>query len=251
MVKILDCTTRDGGRDTNWNFDKNFVENLILCLNKTGIQYYEIGYRNNLDRKNKGEFYYCKPEFLHQFSSIKKDLNIGVMVDASRFSIHDFQGGEKDFADFIRIAAHPDKIGETLDIAFELHNKNYKVIVQLMEIPNVNKEHYKILENWEHKEILECLYIADSYSTVTPDKIPSYFNKLKSIGYEHISFHAHDKHSLALQNTLKAIELGAYSVDVTLNGMGRNLNAKDLFNNINEYNSEYYENLFKKLPVVF
>ena len=243
MVKILDCTTRDGGHDTNWNFDKNFVESLILCLNKTGIQYYEIGYRNNLDRKNKGEFYYCDPEFLHQFSSIKKGLNIGVMVDTSRFCINDFQDGKKDFADFVRIATHPDKIRITLDYAHELHNKNYKVIVQLMEIPNVNKEHYKILENWEHKEILECLYIADSYSTVTPSEIKTYFDKLKSIGYKRISFHAHDKHSLALQNTLKAIELGAYSVDVTLNGMGKNLDAIKLLENTTKYNSKYYKEL--------
>ena len=243
MVKILDCTTRDGGHDTNWNFDKNFVEKLIFCLNKTGINYYEIGYRNNLDRKNKGEFYYCNPEFLHQFSSIKKDLDIGVMVDTSRFNMSDFPGGENDFADFVRIATHPDKIEKTLDIALELHNKNYKVIVQLMEIPNVEKGHYKLLENWKHKDILECLYFADSYSTVTPDEIPSYFNKLKSIGYERISFHAHDRHSLALQNTLKAIELGAYCVDVTLNGIGKNLNAIKLFENITEYNSKYYKEL--------
>jgi isopropylmalate/homocitrate/citramalate synthase len=53
------------------------------------------------------------------------------------------------------------------------------------------------------------------------------------MGYENISFHAHNKHGLALENTLRAIELGAYSVDVTANGLGNNLATEDLFAKLN------------------
>ena len=49
MVKILDCTTRDGGHTTNWNFDDNFVFALMEKLNNSGVNYYEIGYRNHYD----------------------------------------------------------------------------------------------------------------------------------------------------------------------------------------------------------
>jgi len=242
MVKILDCTTRDGGHDTNWFFDKKFIEELTFCMNKSQVTYYEIGYRNFTDKENKGKFFYCTPDILKEFQTNKQDLQIGIMVDTSRYNENDFPGAENDYANFIRIATHPDKIQKTLDIAYNLHNKGYKIFVQLMEIPNVKEEHYKILENWRHKNILESLYIADSYSTVKPEDIPSFFNKLKSIGYNSISFHAHNKHNLALENTLKAIELGAYSVDVTLNGMGNNLDAIELFKSIN-YTQKYYKEL--------
>lgn len=243
MVKFLDCTTRDGGHDTNWYFDKKFVEELIRCMINSQIEYCEIGYRNYKDKENKGNFYYCTPEILKEIQVIKQNLQIGIMVDTSRYNEKDFPGAERDFADFIRIATHPDKIEKTLDIAYNLYQKGYKIFVQLMEIPNVKEEHYNILKNWKYKNILESLYIADSYSTVHPEDIPIFFNKLKSIGYNTISFHAHDKHSLALQNTLKAIELGAYSVDVTLRGMGKNLDAAELFKNIDESNPKYYEEL--------
>ena len=88
---------------------------------------------------------------------------------------------------------------------------------------------------------MESLYIADSYSTVKPNEIEIYFNKLKSIGYNKISFHAHNRHNLALQNTLKAIEQGADIVDVTLNGLGSNLNALDLFQSLQNFDKKYYE----------
>ena len=243
MVKILDCTTRDGGHETNWSFEDPFVEKLISCMNNTKVEYYEIGYRNHKDKENKGPFFYCTPDIIESYQKVKNNLKIGVMVDTSRFYEKDFPGVGKDNIDFIRIATHPQTIEKTLNIAYNLHNIGYKIFIQLMEIPNVQKEHYDILESWKHKDTLESLYIADSYSTVKPDEIGIYFKKLKSIGYNKISFHAHNKHNLALQNTLKAVELGAYSVDITLNGLGHNLDAINLIQNLKDFDKKYYEDL--------
>ena len=42
----------------------------------------------------------------------------------------------------------------------------------------------RCLENWKNKNILESLYIADSYSTIKPQDMEGYFNKLREIGFE-------------------------------------------------------------------
>ena len=42
------------------------------------------------------------------------------------------------------------------------------------------------------------------------------------MGYVNIGFHAHNHMNQALKNSIKAIELGAYSVDVTQNKVGIN-----------------------------
>lgn len=246
MIKILDCTTRDGGHCTNWNFDRNFVQNLLDCQNKSDISFYEIGYRNHFDNENKGIFYNCSPEFLKEFYENKGKLKLVIMTDTKRFSIDDFTDGKSDYVDFVRIACHPDRIFETLQIAKELHDRNYGIFVQLMDISNVDESGYSILSKWEYKDILESLYIADSYGTICPQDIEKYFSKLKSIGYKKISFHGHNKSGLALENTLKLIELGAYSVDVTLNGIGRcggNLDAAQLLGRLNNFNPEHYKSL--------
>ena len=56
MVKILDCTIRDSGFETNWNFDDEFVFDLMQKLNEKKVQFFEIGYRNHIDTEDKGRF---------------------------------------------------------------------------------------------------------------------------------------------------------------------------------------------------
>lgn len=229
MYKVLDCTLRDGGHSTNWCFSDDFVTNSIKFAIQNNIEYFEIGYRNNLEKENKGRFFYCTKELIQKFLPEKGAIKIGVMTDTSRFNFNDFNCASQDCLDFIRIATHPDKIEQTLDIAQILHSRGYKIFVQLMEIPNLNKNHYEILEKWSNKNIIESLYIADTYSTVKPEDIPQFYEKLRLIGYNKISFHAHNEKGLALQNTIRAIELGAFSVDISQNGLGGNLDAQKFF----------------------
>lgn len=245
MVKILDCTTRDGGHKTKWNFNEDFVFSLMECLNNSNISYYEIGYRNHYDNEGKGIFYNCNPEFLEKFYKEKGNLELGVMTDTSRYLAEDFQGKDKDNIDFVRIACHPDRIRETLEISKDLHNKGYKVLLQLMEAPNIDEAGYLSLFEFDNKDIFETVYLADSYSTMHPNEIEKYFNKMEMLGYKKISFHAHNKIQLALKNTLKAIEHGAYSVDVTLDGIGRdgNLDAVKLLDNLKNYPTGFYKQL--------
>lgn len=235
MVKILDCTTRDGGHNTNWNFQIDYVVNLFEKLNNIGVSYYEIGYRNHIDLEGRGEFYNCTPQFIQGFCDYKENLRLGVMTDVARFSADDFSGVENDFIDFVRIACHPDEICRALEIAEQLHFKGYKVFVQLMDISHVEADGYLHLFAWGNKYILESLYFADSFGILTPQDVECYYNKLKILGYEKISFHGHNNNGNVMENSLKAVSLGAYSVDTTDGGIGRrggNLALEDLISKI-------------------
>ena len=232
MVKLLDCTTRDGGYCTNWNYSNEYIFNLMSCLNENNVCYYEIGYRNYYDRKNKGKFYYCTPNVIKHFYDQKGALNLGVMVDTKRYNESDFVNANDDCLDFVRIATHPDRITDTLLIAESLKNKNYSIMIQLMDITNLTEEHYNILEEWENKTILHTLYLADTYGIIKPENIETYYKILQRIGFKNISFHAHNKTNCALSNSLKVIELGGYSIDITQDGIGingGNLSCKDIY----------------------
>lgn len=250
MTKILDCTTRDGGHCLNWNFSKDFIFELMACQNNSKISFYEIGYRNHFDTENKGIFYKCSPSLLKEFYSKKGFLKLGVMTDTKRFSFDDFPNAKGDYIDFVRIACRPDRIEETLNISQELHNRGYSMLLQLMDFSNLTQAEYSLLESWKYKEIFESIYIADTYGIINSKDLELYFNKLKSIGYNKISFHGHNTSGLAFENTLKAIELGAYSVDITLNGIGRgggNLDAVKFLDKLDGYTSEYYKKLSQML----
>ena len=229
MVKLLDCTTRDGGHCTNWNYSDEYIFNLMSDIKLKNISFFEIGYRNYYDREGKGAFYYCTPDLLKKFYDKKGDLNLGIMVDTKRYNENDFLNGREDYVDFVRIATHPDKINETLDIAESLNDKNYNVMIQLMDITNLQDEHYNLLENWQNKNILKIIYLADTYGIITAGELETIYKKIKSIGYNNISFHAHNENKQALSNSNKAVELGAYSIDVVQNAAG--INGGNLFYN--------------------
>ena len=174
------------------------------------------------------------------------------MTDTKRFSLDDFPNAKDDYIDFVRIACRPDRIEETLNISQELYNRGYSVLLQLMDFSNVSEAEYSILESWENKELFETVYIADTYGTISSEELELYFNKLKSIGYNRVSFHGHNTSGLAFENTLKAIELGAYSVDITLDGIGRgggNLDAVKFLDGMDGFTSEYYKKLSQILAV--
>ena len=231
MTKLLDCTTRDGGYSVNWNYSDEYIFDLMENLNQNRVHYYEIGYRNYYDREGKGPYYYCIPELIKKFYYRKNNLKLGIMVDTKRYNENNFINGENDYVDFVRIATHPDRIKDSLLIAEKLKNKNYNVMIQLMDITNLQQEQFNLLEKWKNKDILETLYLADTYGIVNSDELKEIYNKMNAIGYTNISFHAHNKNNQALNNSLKAIELGVFSIDVTQDGNGingGNLQYKDL-----------------------
>ena len=124
-------------------------------------------------------------------------------------------------------------IKETLNTAKLLYDRGYNVFVQLMEIQNIDENGYISLYEWKYKEILKSLYLADSYGVIEPDNIKKYFEKLKMLGYNKISFHAHNNNFMAIENSLEAVKNGAYSIDGTLDGIGRNGGNADILKLIN------------------
>jgi 4-hydroxy 2-oxovalerate aldolase len=237
MVKVLDCTLRDGGHVENWNFSDDFVLDLIEKSNQNNVAYLELGYRNQKETEGKGRFYHSCGEFIKKFYLNKKNLQIGVMTDTTRYSQEDFQLQTNDYIDFVRVASHSNTLDKAFEIVENLHSKGYKTFIQLVDISNVDELGYLKLYEWQNKNLLESLYFADSYGTLTPTDVEKYYSKLKMLGYENISFHAHNTNGKALENSLKAIGLGVFSIDITQGGIGRcggNLDAELLYKSIKQ-----------------
>ena len=50
-MKILDCTLRDGGYYTNWDFDYHLVNNYLKLIRTIPVNVVEVGYRGNKSKK--------------------------------------------------------------------------------------------------------------------------------------------------------------------------------------------------------
>lgn len=226
MVKILDCTLRDGGHLNNWDFSQDCILDTLSCAEKSNIDYFEIGYK--------------LPEFVN--SSTTK---LVVMVDCKNI-----QPVSK-FADCVRLACYPEQIQTAINAVENYKEQGFEVFLHLMTADKFKD--YEFLKKWKNKNILTSIYFADSFGAFMPCDVERIYKNLQNCGFEKISFHAHNNLQQALINTAKAAELGAYSVDASVFGMGRgagNLPMEVLLKYLNKNNNEYL-NLIEKYYLDF
>ena len=109
MIKILDCTLRDGGYYTNWDFSSDVVKTYIETTNKLPVDYLEVGYRNKPTKEYMGKFGYTPVSILKKLrkSSNKK---LAVMLNEKSTLPEDLDElltPIKGLVDMVRLAVDP------------------------------------------------------------------------------------------------------------------------------------------------
>tara|TARA_B100001063_G_C16778346_1_gene567988 strand:+ start:1306 stop:2805 length:1500 start_codon:yes stop_codon:yes gene_type:complete len=221
-TKILDCTLRDGGYYTNWDFDLTIVEDYIKHTNNLPLDYIEIGYRNpkNLNIYN-GEFYYTPINTLKLFNQ-KSKHKVAVMIDYKNVQIHQINSLLKEckgYVNLIRVAIKPDSLDNIQDFIDEIKKLGFETALNIMYLSRWDIE--KIKDKIKNIQNLDYLYLADSYGAVFPEELEKILNEIKKVSNCSIGFHSHDNLELAFSNTLTSIKNGIDIVDSSILGMGR------------------------------
>ena len=80
-TKILDCTLRDGGYYTDWNFSTDFLNKYLSTIKTLPISNIEIGYISN-EKDNLGPFYHLDETIMKKVKSqIRKDQKLFAMIN--------------------------------------------------------------------------------------------------------------------------------------------------------------------------
>lgn len=242
-MKILDCTLRDGGYYTSWDFPINVVDSYIDAMNNLPIDYIEIGYRNNPSKEYIGEFGYTPVSSLRNLKN-KCSKKIVVMINEKNTLPKDLdkllipiQG----LADMIRIAIDPKNFDRALFLAKEIKNMGFEVGFNTMYMSKWNEYGGFIKKLSLLNGIVDLFCMVDSFGGVKPDEIKETFKIAREKTNVPIGFHGHNNLQLGLINTLTAIECGVDYVDATILGMGRgagNLNMELLLTFLNKQGLE-------------
>lgn len=222
-MKILDCTLRDGGYYTNWDFNSNLVQTYFKAINHMPVDYLEIGYRSNPVSGYAGEFFYC-PEFvIHKLKKITtKQLVIMLNEkDVKPTDTETLLSPCKGLIDMVRLAIDPKNFRRALDLAEVIRGKGFKVCLNVMYMSKwaEQKDFLKLIK--EVDGLAEYFCMVDSYGGVYPEDVIATYDLIKSKSDVKIGFHGHNNLELALINTLTAIKCGVNIVDATVTGMGR------------------------------
>jgi 4-hydroxy 2-oxovalerate aldolase len=222
-MKILDCTLRDGGYYTNWDFPKDVFYKYIESMNDLPIEYIEVGYRNLQQDDYFGEFFYCPIYKIKQWRRLTTK-KIALMLNSKDLNIEDIEGLLAPcigYVDMIRLAVAPNIIADTILKAKEIKKMGFEIAFNIMYMSdwNANPNIYKEFNQLDG--VVDYLYMVDSYGAVYPEDIPVIIKKVKEQTNVALGFHGHNNLELAIINTLTAISSGVDIVDSTITGMGR------------------------------
>ena len=219
-IQILDCTLRDGGYYTNWDFNKVLVDKYLAYMNKLPIDYIEVGYRSNQNSGYGGEYYYLPSSTIKHISK-NTEKKIAVMINAKDNISPDVLLDLVSSVSLIRITSSPDQLSENIKLAQEIKNLGFEVAMNVMYISKIDDDHsfYKNISNIE--EVLSYLYLVDSYGSIYPNELDRFIKKVRSKTSVKLGFHGHNNIELAFSNSLTAIDNGVEIIDSTVLGMGR------------------------------
>lgn len=133
-MKILDCTLRDGGYYTNWDFDKQLVELYFNSVNNLPIDYVEIGYRSPKLEGYHGEFFYCPSLLLTKIREIssKKIVVILNEKDINLSNIYTLLEPCIGIVTMVRLAINPNNIINAIQIANTIKKMGFEVGFNVM-----------------------------------------------------------------------------------------------------------------------
>ena len=222
---ILDCTLRDGGYYTNWDFSKSLVQNYIRTMADLPIDYIEIGYRNPTQSGYAGEFYYLPNSTLMSlYDILNGGPKLALMLDAKNCNpsiVPNLLNDCRDVVKLVRMAVNPAKIEDGIALAKAVKQCGFEVALNLMYLSKAGDD-YGFLSKFEDlEEVVDYLYLVDSYGACYPKQVREAVKFAVENLPQKIGFHGHDNINLAFANALAALEAGVDIIDSTVLGMGR------------------------------
>lgn len=242
MTKILDCTLRDGGYYTNWDFNTEIVDAYIHAMNALPIDYLELGYRNNPTKEYMGKFGYCPVRVLkHIRKNCTKKLD--VMLNEKSTMPKDLKtllGPIVGLVDMVRIAIDPKNFDRAVVLAKAVKTMGFEVGFNVMYMSKWQTDYPDFLTKLRVLDSFADLFcMVDSFGGVNPDELTDIVKVIRENTNCPLGFHGHNNLQLGLINTITAMKLGVDFVDATILGMGRgagNLNMELLLTYLNAHN---------------
>jgi 4-hydroxy 2-oxovalerate aldolase len=263
-MKILDCTLRDGGYQTNWHFSAELVKKYFQAMESSGVEYLEIGFKFPKQDNTYGPYAYVDNNLIRSLN-ISEKFKLGIMINITDFSnkgqlnlelIKTILNEEIKIIKFVRIATLHSNIDLVNAATQFLSQKGYEIHVNLMQVSELNPNEIEMFCKKLDPQV-DTLTIADTYGVLNPKDVSQLSKIIRNFSKLKIGLHAHDNCGLALANSLEAIDLAFEFIDSTVSGIGRaagNLRTEFIMQFIDKskpVNLKRFESLFNLSNIDF
>jgi 4-hydroxy 2-oxovalerate aldolase len=227
-IKVVDCTIRDGGLTNNSNFDTDTVRAVYKAACESGIDYVELGYRNNkalFDLDEFGAWRFCDEEQLKPVTDgiDPRQTKLAVMMDAHKSSPEDILPADESLIDMIRVATYVKDVDKAIHLAQVAHEAGYETSMNIMAISQEGGQFLdEALQQIEEETRALAVYVVDSFGSLYSEEVHYLVERYKMfLKTKEVGVHMHNNQQLAFANTIEGIIKGANYLDGTLYGLGR------------------------------
>ena len=220
---ILDVTLRDGAYLIDFQFTSKDTAKIAGALESVGVGWVEIGHGLGLNasESGKGRAAASDEEYMQAACETLTNAKWGMFCIPGIAELAHLDIAARYGMPFVRIGTDITKLEDAEP--FIKHAKHLGMVVSYNAMKSyvVTPEKFGQLAAiaWSWGADIVCL--VDSAGGMMPHDVNSYMTRARQCGDGDLGFHGHDNLSMAMANTLQAVENGAVLVDASLQGVGR------------------------------
>lgn len=219
----IDVTLRDGGYRNLFKFDEAYAAQHVQMLEKVGIEWIEIGYRNGTFKPiaDIGRSGLSPDSYIRLLRGIVSRPCLCIMAHPKNITTQDLFQMRELGVDMIRFCADNQRMAQTLDYVRIAKQLGYTVCFNLTRISEQAAKTLAVHAEQAAEAGADIIYLADSNGSMTPERIERLVVTISDFCQCKVGFHAHENIGLAMSNSIAALNAGASFIDSSLRGMGK------------------------------
>lgn len=220
---ILEVTLRDGSYLIDFQFTAEDTANIATALEAIGFRWIEIGHGLGLNasQAGKGMAAASDEEYLEAAAQALAKAKWGTFFIPGIGRDEDLRLAARYGMSFVRIGTNVTEAALAEPYIAVAKELGLIVSYNAMKSYAVSPEEFGGVVERVHSWGVDIACLVDSAGSMDPDSVAAYLRAAKAESACPLGYHGHDNLSLAMANTLRAIEEGAVLVDSSLQGMGR------------------------------
>lgn len=221
-VYVTEVALRDGSHAIRHQFTVEQVTNIVKALDEANVPYIEVAHGDGLGGSSLQYGFSLTDEMklIEAAVSSAKNAKIAVLLLPGIGTMKDLKEAVKLGVKMARVATHvteADVAQQHISLSKELGLETVGFLMMSHMVP-VEKlvEQAKLMESYG----ADTVYVVDSAGAMLPNEVREKIRAMKESLSVNVGFHAHNNLSLAMANTLVAIEEGVTRIDGSIRCLG-------------------------------
>ena len=267
IIKLLDCTLRDGGYINDWNFGESNIKETIKNLVKSRMDIIELGFLKDEPYQKDRTVFNSTDQLSALIRPKKPNTDYAAMIEViNPIALEMLAPRNDETVDIIRVIVWKQLLQKGFDYCKGIVEKGYRLCVQPARVDQYSYDDFvNMIDLFKQLNPL-AIYVVDSFGTQDKSALMEYIN----LADNHLpadvalGYHGHNNLMQAFGTAEALLELNLNReiiIDASVYGIGRgagNLNTELIALHLNaRYNTHYeiepmlevYENCLKHIFV--